>query len=168
MSYARLSEKQKILGAEVSDLPEAERIDKDEDAGFGKDNKGYGLADELARRQGRLAKIAGRRRRWRPKPPSGPPPRRPSGPAPLARTRTHRRTSRRGSIPGGPETAGATELHRPGVADHDCANDPFAVFGGHRVIIATDLNNCALTARPSPDDGAGPPQHRPGSQAGPR
>ncbi len=115
MSYAPMSEKQKILGAEVSDLPEAERIDKDEDAGFGKDNKGYGLADELARRQGRLAKIAGRRRRWRPKPPSGPPPRRPSGPAPLARTRTHRRTSRRGSIPGGPETAGATELHRPGV-----------------------------------------------------
>jgi hypothetical protein len=59
MSYARMSEKQKILAAEVSELlAEAERIDKDEDAKFGKDNKGYGLPDELARREGRLAKIA--------------------------------------------------------------------------------------------------------------
>jgi len=58
MSYARMSEKQKILAAEVSDLlAEAERIDKDEDARFGEDNKGYGLPEELARREGRLAKI---------------------------------------------------------------------------------------------------------------
>ena len=58
MSYARMSEKQKILAAEVSDLlAEAERIDADEDKTFGKDNKGYGLPDELARREGRLAKI---------------------------------------------------------------------------------------------------------------
>jgi len=58
MSYARMSEKQKILAAEVSDLlAEAERIDKDEDAKFGKDNKGFGLPEELARREGRLAKI---------------------------------------------------------------------------------------------------------------
>ncbi len=59
MSYARMTEKQKILAAEVSDLlAEAERIDKDEDARLGKDNSGYGLPDELARREGRLAKIA--------------------------------------------------------------------------------------------------------------
>ena len=58
MSYARMTEKQKILAAEVSDLlAEAERIDKDEDAQFGKDSSGYGLPDELARREGRLAKI---------------------------------------------------------------------------------------------------------------
>ncbi len=58
MSYARMSEKQKILAAEVSELlGEAERIDKDEDAKFGKDNSGYGLPEELARREGRLAKI---------------------------------------------------------------------------------------------------------------
>ena len=58
MSYARMSEKQKILAAEVSELlAEAERIDTDEDARFGKDNSGYGLPDELAHRQGRLAKI---------------------------------------------------------------------------------------------------------------
>jgi len=58
MSYTRMSEKQKILAAEVSDLlAEAERIDKDEDARFGEDNSGYGLPEELARREGRLAKI---------------------------------------------------------------------------------------------------------------
>jgi len=58
MSYARMTEKQKILAAEVSDLlAEAERIDKDEDARFGEDNSGYGLPEELARREGRLAKI---------------------------------------------------------------------------------------------------------------
>ena len=58
MSYARMTDKQKILAAEVSDLlAEAERIDKDEDARFGKDNNGYGLPDELARRESRLVKI---------------------------------------------------------------------------------------------------------------
>ena len=58
MSYARMTDRQKILAAEVSDLPaKAERIDKDEDAKFGKDNSGYGLPAELARREGRLAKI---------------------------------------------------------------------------------------------------------------
>ena len=53
-----MSEKQKILAAEVSELlAEAEKVDKDEDATFGKDNSGYGLPAELARREGRLAKI---------------------------------------------------------------------------------------------------------------
>src|ERR1035438_7258032 len=58
MSYARMSEKQKVLAAEVSALlAEAEQIDHDEDAEFGRDNKGYGLPAELARRESRLAKI---------------------------------------------------------------------------------------------------------------
>src|SRR5664280_2984502 len=58
MSYARMSEKQRILAAEVSALlAEAEQIDHDEDAEFGRDNKGYGLPAELARRETRLAKI---------------------------------------------------------------------------------------------------------------
>ena len=58
MSYARMSEKQKILAEEVSALlAEAEQIDHHEDAEFGRDNKGYGLPAELARRESRLAKI---------------------------------------------------------------------------------------------------------------
>jgi transposase len=59
MSYARMSDKQKILAAEVSALLlDAEQVDKDEDALFGKDNSGRGLPAELARRESRLAKIA--------------------------------------------------------------------------------------------------------------
>jgi transposase len=58
MSYARMTEKQKVLADQVSALlAEAERVDKDEDARVGKDNSGYGPPAELARREGRLAKI---------------------------------------------------------------------------------------------------------------
>jgi transposase len=58
MSYARLTEKEKILAAEVSDLmAEAQRIDDAEDAQFGKDRRGDELPAELARRETRLAKL---------------------------------------------------------------------------------------------------------------
>jgi transposase len=58
MSYARMSEKEKILASEVSALlAEAERIDKAEDAKFGKNRRGDELPAELARRETRLAKI---------------------------------------------------------------------------------------------------------------
>ena len=49
MSYARMSEKEKVLAAEVSALlAEAERIDKAEDARYGKNNRGDELPEELA------------------------------------------------------------------------------------------------------------------------
>lgn len=58
MSYARMTEKEKILAAEVSALlAEAERIDKAEDKQFGKNKRGDELPAELARRETRLAKI---------------------------------------------------------------------------------------------------------------
>ena len=58
MSYARMSEKEKILAAEVSALlAEAERIDKAEDAKFGKNRRGDELPAALGRRETRLAKI---------------------------------------------------------------------------------------------------------------
>jgi transposase len=58
MSYARMSEKEKILAAEVSDLlAEAEAIDRAEDARYGKDRRGDELPEELRRRETRLAKI---------------------------------------------------------------------------------------------------------------
>ncbi len=58
MSYARMSEKEKILAQEVSDLmADAEQIDKADDARFGKDRRGDELPDELRRREGRLAKL---------------------------------------------------------------------------------------------------------------
>jgi transposase len=58
MSYARMSDKEKILAAEVSALlAEAERIDKAEDAKFGKNCRGDELPEELRRRESRLIKI---------------------------------------------------------------------------------------------------------------
>jgi len=58
MSYARMSEKEKILAQEVSALlAEAEAIDKAEDAEFGKNRRTDELPEELQRRETRLAKI---------------------------------------------------------------------------------------------------------------
>ena len=58
MSYARMTEKEKVLAGEVSALlAEAERIDKAEDAEYGKNNRGDELPEELRRRETRLAKI---------------------------------------------------------------------------------------------------------------
>lgn len=58
MSYARMTEKEKVLAAEVSALlAEADRIDKAEDAKLGKNRRGDELPAELARRETRLEKI---------------------------------------------------------------------------------------------------------------
>jgi transposase len=58
MSYARMTEKEKVLADEVSALlAEAERIDKAEDAQFGKNTRGDELPEELRRRETRLAAI---------------------------------------------------------------------------------------------------------------
>ncbi len=58
MSYARMTEKEKILAEQVSGLlAEAERVDKAEDAKFGKNRRGDELPAELARRKTRLATI---------------------------------------------------------------------------------------------------------------
>jgi transposase len=58
MSYARMSEKEKVLAQEVSALlAEAEAIDKAEDARFGKNRRGDELPEELRRRETRLATI---------------------------------------------------------------------------------------------------------------
>ena len=58
MSYARMTEKEKVLAEEVSGLlAEAERIDKAEDTQFGKNKRGDELPEELRRRETRLVKI---------------------------------------------------------------------------------------------------------------
>ncbi len=60
MSFARMSDRQKVLPEQVSALlAEAERIDTDQDAQYGAGNSGLGLPAELAHRQTRLAKITG-------------------------------------------------------------------------------------------------------------
>jgi uncharacterized protein YabE (DUF348 family)/transposase len=58
MSYARMSEKERVLAEEVSALlADAERIDKAEDATLGKNSRGDELPEQLQRREPRLAKI---------------------------------------------------------------------------------------------------------------
>lgn len=58
MSYARMSQKEKLLAQEVSELlAEAEGTDRAEDAAFGKDARGDELPEELRRRESRLARI---------------------------------------------------------------------------------------------------------------
>ncbi|TWP38065.1 IS1182 family transposase [Leekyejoonella antrihumi] len=58
MSYARMSEREKILAQEVSDLlGQAEDLDAAEDAAFGKDRRGDELPQELARRESRLVTL---------------------------------------------------------------------------------------------------------------
>ncbi len=58
MSYARMSEKEKILAQEVSALlADADRIDRAEDAQYGRDRRGDELPQELRRRETRLGKI---------------------------------------------------------------------------------------------------------------
>jgi transposase len=58
MSYARLTDKEKVLADEVSALlAEAEQLDAAEDERFGKDRRGDELPAELARRESRLAKL---------------------------------------------------------------------------------------------------------------
>lgn len=59
MSYARLTEKQKVLANEVSALlADADATDDAEDTRFGKDKRGDELPPELARRESRLVKLA--------------------------------------------------------------------------------------------------------------
>jgi transposase len=58
VSCARMSEQEKVLAAEVSAmLFDVERVDKAEDARFGKDRRGDELPEELRRRESRLVKI---------------------------------------------------------------------------------------------------------------
>ena len=65
MSYQRLTERQEILAAEVSDLlAEADAIDTAEGARFGKDKRGDELPAELARRESRLVTLAAAREQF--------------------------------------------------------------------------------------------------------
>jgi len=58
MSYERMTEAEKKLEQEVQALlDEAERIDREEDAAYGKGKRGDELPKELQRREGRIRKI---------------------------------------------------------------------------------------------------------------
>ncbi len=153
MSYVRMSEKEKILAAEVSDLlAEAEAIDRDEDAKFGKNRRGDELPEQLRRRESRLATIRQAKADLE------------AEAAEQADERSRARSAERG------EDSDTTEAKAQAAADkavprpkaqrnftdpqsrimktsdgsfHQCFNAQAVVDDAHQVIVATDLNNCA-------------------------
>ncbi len=154
MSYARLTEKQRILAAEVSDmLAGAESVDHAEDARFGADKRGDELPPDLADRQSRLVKMAAARKQLE------------DDAAAKARQEAEQKARDRGDDDGtaaakGEEAAATAEV-RPGAqrnftdpdsrimktADgsyHYCYNAQAVVDADHQVIVATDLNNTAV------------------------
>ena len=153
MSYARMTEKEKVLATEVSALlAEAERIDKAEDKAFGKNRRGDELPAELARRQTRLAKIRAAKAAME------------AEAAEAAREHAERRARERGddddTTAGKGEAAAEAATPKPKAqrnftdpdskimltgdgAFHQCYNAQAVVDADHQVIVATEVNTNA-------------------------
>lgn len=153
MSYARMSEKEKILAQEVSDLlADAEAIDRAEDARFGKTKRGDELPEELRRRESRLAAIRDAKAALE------------TEAADAAAERSRARSAERGddeqATEAKAEQAAAKAEPRPKAqrnftdpeskimktsdgAFHQCYNAQAVVDADHQVIVATDVNDCA-------------------------
>jgi transposase len=154
MSYARLTEKQKVLAAEVSDLlADAEAVDEAEDTRFGKDKRGDELPAELARHQSRLVKLAQAREQLE------------AEAAARARKEAQEKSREHGDDDDTTATKGDDAANHAVVnpraqrnftdpdarimktADgsfHYCYNAQAVVDGDHQVIIATQLTNIAV------------------------
>lgn len=157
MSYARLTQKQRILAEEVSDLlAGAEQADRDEDARFGKDKRGDELPAELARRQSRLAKMAAAREQLE------------AEAAEKARAEAEAKARRDGEDDAGVQAKGEDAAAKAVVAPkaqrnftdpdsrimktadgsfHYCYNAQAVVDGDCQVIVATQLGNTAVDVR---------------------
>ena len=153
MSYARMTEKEKILAGEVSALlAEAERIDKAEDARFGKNRRGDELPAELARRETRLQAIRTAKAALE------------AEAAEAARQQAERRARERGddddTTAGKGQAAAEAATPKPKAqrnftdpdskimltadgAFHQCYNAQAVVDADHQVIVAADLNTNA-------------------------
>ena len=153
MSYARMSEKEKILAQEVSDLlAEAEAIDRCEDAQFGKRRRGDELPEELSRRESRLAKIREAKAALE------------AEAAEAAEQRSRGRSAERGDDPDTTEAnaqaAAKKAVPKPKAqrnftdpeskimktsdgSFHQCYNAQAVVDAEHQVIVATDMGDCA-------------------------
>lgn len=153
MSYARMSEKEKVLADEVSELlAQAEAIDQAEDARFGKDSRGDELPEELRRRESRLKKIREAKQALEDE----------------ARERAEAAARAKGAAKGQDEdttTARVAEATAAAVPKpkaqrnftdpqsrimktsdgsfHQCFNGQAVVDDGHQVIVAADVTDCA-------------------------
>jgi transposase len=107
MSYGRIGEAEPRLAAEIKGLlDEAERIDREEDALYGRDRRGDELPKELRRREGRLAKIQEAKKRLEER----------------AEGRAREREEAKGATP--EEIAAAEERARPGAKEQSNFTDP--------------------------------------------
>ncbi len=153
MSYGRMSEKEKILAQEVSDLlAEAEAIDKAEDAQFGKNRRGDELPEELRRRETRLAKIGEAKQALE------------DEARERARGAAEAKAAEKGEDDEATAERVATAVEKATVrpkaqrnftdpeskimktsdgAFHQCFNAQAVVDADHQVIVAADLNDCA-------------------------
>lgn len=153
MSYVRMTEKEKILAAEVSALlAEAQRIDTAEDKAFGKNRRGDELPAELARRETRLVKIREAKAALE------------AEAAEAARERAEQRAKDRGddddTAAGKGAAAAQAATPKPKAqrnftdpdsrimltgdgAFHQCYNAAAVVDGDHQVIVATEVGTNA-------------------------
>jgi transposase len=153
MSYARMTDKEKVLAQEVSDLlAEAERVDRAEDESFGKDRRGDELPEELRHRESRLAKIAQAKAALE------------EAARAAAAAEAEQKARKRGEdqdttaqrVATARAQAAPTPKAQRNFTDpdskimktadgsfHQCYNAQAAVDGDSQVIVATDLTNCA-------------------------
>ena len=153
MSYARMSDKEKILAQEVSDLlAEAEAIDKSEDSKFGKTKRGDELPEELRRRETRLVKIREAKKALEDE----------------ARQRAEAAAEKRGRESGQDDETVAERVTKASESAvpkpkaqrnftdpesrimktsdgsfHQCFNAQAVVDAAHQIIVATDVTDCA-------------------------
>ena len=151
MSYARMSDKEKILAQEVSDLmAEAEAIDRCEDSKYGKTKRGDELPAELARRETRLvalreakAALEDQARAEHDAEAKG-----------RARGEDDDQVAERVAVAGGsavPKPKAQRNFTDPEskimkTSDgsfHQCFNAQTVVDAEHQIIVATDVNDCA-------------------------
>jgi len=153
MSYARMSEREKILAQEVSDLlAEAEAIDRADDARYGKNRRGDELPAQLRRRESRLAKIRAAKQALQ------------QQAADAAAEAARARSGERGEDAATAEAKAAEAAEKAApkpkaqrnftdpqskimkTSDgsfHQCYNAQAVVDAEQQVIVATDVNDCA-------------------------
>lgn len=152
MSYARMSEKEKILAAEVDDLlAEADRIDRDEDARFGKNRRGDELPEQLRRRETRLAAIRAAKQALEQQAADAA--------AQAARARSRERgdddtaeakaaAAAEQAVPKPKAQRNFTDpesriMKTSDGSFHQCYNAQAVVDAAHQIIVAVDVNDCA-------------------------
>lgn len=136
MSYARLTDKQKVLADEISDLMAgAQTVDAEEDARYGPGKRGDELPAELASRQRRAAAMATARASIEAEAAAKA---RAAGEAAAKKAKPKPKAQRNFTDPD------ARIMKTADGSYHYCYNGQAVVDAAHQVIVATELNNTAV------------------------